>query len=214
MTTSQKIAKLLLSIDAVTFSPKKPYRYTSGMLSPVYSDMRLLISYPKERNIVINEMAKLIKQLGVPDIVAGTSTAGIPHAAFLSEKLNIPMVYVREKAKEHGKKSQIEGLFKKGQSAIIIEDLISTAGSSLETLKALKKAGGKVKNIVAIYTYTMPISISNIKKSGVKLLTLTTFPEVLDMAVKLKKVKETEREAMFEWLKDPAQWGKKMGFEK
>ena len=113
MTTSQKIAKLLLSIDAVTFSPKKPYRYTSGMLSPVYSDMRLLISYPKERNIVINEMAKLIKQLGVPDIVAGTSTAGIPHAAFLSEKLNIPMVYVREKAKEHGKKSQIEGLFKK-----------------------------------------------------------------------------------------------------
>jgi orotate phosphoribosyltransferase len=157
MTTSQKIAKLLLTLDAVTISPKKPYRYSSGILSPVYSDMRLLISYPQERKIVINEMASIIKKLGIPDIVAGTATAGIPHAAYISEKLNIPMVYVRGKAKDHGKKSQIEGLFKKGQKAIIIEDLISTAGSSLETLSALKKEGGKVKNIVAIYTYTMPV---------------------------------------------------------
>lgn len=213
MTTSQKIAKLLLSIDAVTFSPKKPYKFTSGLLSPVYSDMRLLMSYPKERGVVINEMSKIIKKLGIPDVVAGTATAGIPHAAYVSEKLNIPMVYVRGKAKEHGKKSQIEGLFKKGQKAIIIEDLVSTAGSSVGTVTALKKENGKVKNIIAIFTYTMPVSYKNIKKAGVKLTTLTTFPEVLDMAVKLKKVKEKDREVVLEWLKNPAGWGKKMGFE-
>jgi orotate phosphoribosyltransferase len=214
MTSSQKIAKLLLSIDAVTISPKKPYRYSSGILSPVYSDMRLLISYPKERKIIISEMAKLIRQIGIPDVVAGTATAGIPHAAYISDALKIPMVYVRGKAKEHGKQSQIEGLFKKGQKAIIIEDLISTGGSSLETLRALKVAGGKVKDIVAIYTYTMPDSISNIKKAKIALHTLTTFPEVVDMAVKLGKMKEKDRETVLEWLKDPASWGKKLGFEK
>lgn len=213
MTTSQKIAKILLSINAVTISPNKPYRYTSGILSPVYSDMRLLISYPKERKIVISELTKLIKNLGIPDIVAGTATGGIPHAAYISEKLNIPMVYVRGKAKEHGKKNQIEGLFKKGQKAIIIEDMISTAGSSLETLSALKKAQGKVKNIVVIFTYTMPLSISNIKKAGIRLHTLTTFPEIVDMAVKMGKMKLKDKETVLEWLKDPAGWGKKMGFE-
>lgn len=214
MTTSQKIAKLLLSLDAITFSPKKPYLYTSGLLSPVYADMRLLVSYPKERKMVVNELAKIIGKLGKHDILAGTATGAIPHAAFLSVKLDMPMVYVRGKAKEHGKGNQIEGLFKKGQRALIIEDLISTAGSSLETLSALKKAGGKVKNIVAIYTYTLPVSISNIKKAGVKLHTLTTFPEVVDMAVKLGKMKEKDKEMVLEWLKDPSSWGKRMGFEK
>jgi orotate phosphoribosyltransferase len=214
MNSSEKIAKLLLSLDAVTISPKKPYRYSSGILSPVYSDMRLLISHPKERKVVINEMAQLIKDLGVPDVVAGTATAGIPHAAYVSEKLDIPMVYVRGKAKDHGKQSQIEGLFKKGQRAIIIEDLISTAGSSLETLRALKEAGGKIKHIVAIYNYTLPISKTNVKKAGVTLHTLTTFPEVVDMAVKIGKIKEKDKELVLEWLKDSAGWGKKMGFEK
>lgn len=176
--------------------------------------MRLLISHPKERKVVISEMANLIKTLGIPDVVAGTATAGIPHAAYVSEKLNIPMVYVRGKAKDHGKKSQIEGLFKKGQRAIIIEGLISTAGSSLETLRALKEAGGKVKHIVAIYNYTLPISETNVKKAGVTLHTLTTFPEVVDVAVKMGKIKENDRELVLEWLKDSAGWGKKMGFEK
>ncbi len=214
MTVSQKIAKLLLTIDAVTISPKKPYRYSSGILSPVYSDMRLLMSYPKERKIVIKELVNLIKNLGIPDIVAGTATAGIPHTAYVSEKLDIPMVYVRGKAKDHGKQSQIEGLFKKGQKAIVIEDLISTAGSSIETCNALKNAGGKVKDIVAIYTYTMPSSLKNIKDSGVKLHTLTTFPEVVDMAVKMRKMKDSDKQLVLDWLKDPSGWGKKMGFEK
>lgn len=213
MTTSERIADILLSIDAVTFSPKKPYRYTSGILSPVYSDMRLLISHPKERKVVINELAKIIKKIGIPDVVAGTATAGIPHAAYISQKLDIPMIYVRGKAKEHGKKSQIEGLFKKGQSAIIIEDLISTGGSSLETLSALKKAGGKVSDVVAIYTYTMPISIENIKKAKIILHTLTTFPDVVDMAAKRGKINNHEKEKVLEWLNDPSAWGKRMGFE-
>ena len=214
MTTSEKIAKLLLSIDAVTFSPQKPYRYTSGILSPVYSDMRLLVSYPKERKIVIREMAQLIKKLGIPDTVAGTATAGIPHAAYVSEKLNIPMIYVRGKAKEHGKKSQIEGLFTKGQKAIIIEDLISTAGSSIETVNALLREGGKVKHIVAIYNYMLPISSVNIKKAGVKLHALTTFPEVIDVAVRMGKIAKKDQQMVLDWLKDPSGWGKKMGFEK
>lgn len=213
MTTSEKIAKVLLSIDAVTISPKKPYRYSSGILSPVYSDMRLLISHPKERKIVIGEMAKLIKSLGIPDVVAGTATAGIPHAAYVSAKLDIPMVYVRGEAKKHGKQSQIEGDFKKGQSTVIIEDLISTAGSSLETVKAIKKAGGLVNNILAIYTYTLPVSLLNIKKSGIKLHTLTNFPDVVDVAIKLGKMKSKDKEIVLDWLNDPTGWGKKMGFE-
>lgn len=213
MNSSEKIAKLLLSIDAVTISPKKPYKYTSGILSPVYSDMRLLVSYPKERKVVVNELSKVIKMLKKSDILAATATGGIPHASFLSVKLDMPMVYVRGKAKEHGKKSQIEGLFKKGQKAIIVEDMISTGGSSLETLSALKKAGGKVNDIIAIFTYTMPVSLTNIKKAGVKLSALTTFPEVVDMAVKMGKMKEKDKELVLEWLKDPSGWGKKMGFE-
>jgi len=213
MTTSEKIAKLLLSIDAVTISPNKPYRYSSGILSPVYSDMRLLMSYPKERKVVVNELAKLITTLGTPDVLAGTATAGIPHAAFLSVKLDIPMVYVRGKAKEHGKQSQIEGLFPKGKKAIIIEDLISTAGSSIETLKAVTKAGGKVKHIVAIYTYTLPASMKNLKNANVTLSTLTTFPDVVTMAVKMGKMKEKDKDTVLEWLQDPSGWGKKMGFE-
>jgi orotate phosphoribosyltransferase len=213
MTSSEKIAKLLLTLDAVTISPKKPYRYSSGILSPVYSDMRLLASYPKERKVVVNELANIIKKLGPFDILAGTSTAGIPHASFLSVKLDMPMVYVRGKAKDHGKQSQIEGLFKRGQKAIIIEDLISTGGSSLETLDALKKAGGKVSDIVAIFTYTMPVSIVNMKKAGIKLHTLTTFPAVVDMAVKMGKMKEKDKQLVLDWLKDPSGWEKKMGFE-
>lgn len=213
MTTSEKVAKLLLGLNAVTISPKKPYRYSSGILSPVYSDMRLLISYPKERKIIIREMANIIRNLGIPDVVAGTATAGIPHAAYVSELLNIPMVYVRGKAKDHGKKSQIEGLFRKGQKAIIIEDLISTANSSLETLRVLKSKGGQVKNIIAIYTYTIPASIYNLKKAGVQLHTLTTFPTVVDMAVKMGKMKAKDKDLVLDWLKNPAGWGKKAGFE-
>src|SRR5437868_5815162 len=133
--TAEEIADILLSIKAVTINTKKPYKYTSGLLSPVYSDMRLLMSYPNERRRVVDAWIDLIKQQGDFDLIAATATAGIPHGAWISDKMDLPMVYVRGQAKEHGKKNQIEGLVSSDQKVVIVEDLISTAKSSLETQK-------------------------------------------------------------------------------
>lgn len=212
-TIAELTAKILLDIQAITIRPNHPFRYTSGLLSPVYSDLRLLISYPSQRKTVINLLASLVKNIGAPDVIAGTATAGIPHAAWLAEELDVPMVYVRGKPKEHGKQNQIEGLIKKGHKAIVVEDLISTAKSSIETVHALKREGAKANTIVSIFNYTLPQSKQNLKEAKIKLYELTTFPDVVYVAIKEKRMNLKDKETVLEWLKDSSGWGKKMGFE-
>jgi len=210
---AEDVADILLSIRAVSINPRQPFRYTSGLLSPVYSDLRLLMSHPKERRRIIDEWVGLIKKHGDFDVRAATATAGIPHGAWISDKMNLPMVYVRSEAKKHGKKNQIEGHIKKGQKAVVVEDLISTAQSSIETHKALKKGGAKSKNIIAIFTYTLPQSAKNLKAAKISLATLTDFPTLVGQAAKNSLISKKEQEIVLDWLKDSPGWGKRYGFE-
>lgn len=211
---SEKTASLLLKIKAVTLNPKKPYQFTTGILSPVYIDCRLLMSYPRERRTIRNFLIEAIMKIGDHfDVVAGTATAGIPHAAWIAEKMNLPMVYVRGQAKEHGKQNQIEGIIKKGQRVAVIEDLISTGKSSSATVLAVRDAGSLAPYIFAITTYQMKKSKDTFKNNRIKLVTLTDFPTIVKVASKEGYIKPEEQQTVLEWTKDPSSWGKRMGFE-
>ena len=212
--TAESVAEILLKIKAVSLRPNQPFRYSSGILSPVYTDCRLLISNSKERKKIINLYIKAIKKANKPfDVVAGTSTAGIPHAAWIADALNLPMIYVRGSAKDHGKGNQIEGSIKKGQTAIIIEDLISTGKSSIETANAIRKAGAKANTVFSIITYGMKSAEDNFKENKVKLVSLASFEDIVNKASKMKYIKPNDQAAVLDWAQNPTAWGKKMGFE-
>lgn len=212
--TEKKVAKILLDIKAISLKPNKPFRYSSGILSPVYTDCRLLISSPKERKQIIKLYVKAIKNFGKSfDVVAGTSTAGIPHAAWIADSLNLPMIYVRGSAKDHGKGNQIEGSIQKGQTAIIIEDLISTGKSSIETVNAIRKMGAKANIVFSIMTYGMKSAENNFRDNKVKLISLASFKDIVDKASEMKYIKERDQVAILEWAQNPSSWGKNMGFE-
>ena len=148
---SEVVAKLLLKLKAVTLNPNKPFRYASGIISPVYTDCRVLIGYPNERNQIRDLYIEAIENSGIEfDVIAGTATAGIPHAAWIADKLNLPMIYVRGKAKDHGKENLVEGIIKKGQKAIVIEDLVSTGESSINSVNAIRAVGAEVTNVFSI----------------------------------------------------------------
>lgn len=205
---SQKVASILLDIGAVLFSRNKPFRYDSGILSPVYTDNRILISHPKEREKVVALLVAKIKKIGVPDVVAGTATAGIPHAAFIAQTLKIPMVYVRSQPKDHGKGNQVEGVIKRGQKVIVVEDLISTAGSSIRVVNALRKLGAVVTDEVAIFTYRLKESELNLKKAKVTLHALCDLSDSCQAAKAKGFLKDEQIELIKSWAKDPKNWGK------
>ena len=212
--TSTKVAKILLTIGAVLFSRTRPFKFDSGILSPVYVDNRILISYPKLRKKVVSALVLKIKNdIGVPDVVAGVATAGIPHAAWIAEALNLPMVFVRSKPKDHGRGNQVEGVIKKGQKVLVIEDLISTASSSTAVAKALRKMGAKVSNILAIYTHGIKDSQKNLKKDKLKLHYLTSTSEVADVAEKEGSLTKSQIDLISEWIKDPKTWAKRVGIQ-
>lgn len=210
---AKKVAKILLEIKAVSLNPKKPFKYVSGILSPVYTDCRILMSFPKERKQIRDLYISEIKKLGKIDLIAATATAGIPHGAWVADKLNLPMVYVRGSAKDHGKGNQIEGLVQKGAKAVVVEDLISTGESAVTTANAVKEAGAKVSHIISIITYGMKKSQQNFKNNKLKLIPLTTFEKVVKVAQKMGYINKEEMSVILDWTKDPASWGKRMGFE-
>lgn len=211
---SETVAKILLELNAVTLNSKKPYRYASGILSPVYTDCRVLMAYPDKRREIRDLYINAIKKSGILfDVVAGTATAGIPHAAWIADKLNLPMVYVRGKAKDHGKENLMEGIIKNGQKAIVIEDLISTGESAINSVNAVRKAGGNVSYVFSIITYGLKASNDNFKDNNLKLVSLTSFQDVLEKAQEMGYIKEEDRELILTWIADPASWGKKNGFE-
>lgn len=209
-----KVAGLLLDSGAVFFRPKQPFRFDSGILSPVYVDNRRLISLPKERKIIIRELINLIKnKVGIPDVVAGVATAGITHAAWIADSLNIPMVYVRPKPKDHGRENQVEGIIRRGQKVLVVEDMVSTAGSSVSAIGALRKLGAKVTGEVAIYTHQMKESHNNFKKIKITFSSLTDLTAVAVMAKERGYFKKDQLETILAWGKNPKGWGRKMGFE-
>ncbi len=210
---SEKVARILLSVNAVSLNPKKPFKFTSGILSPIYTDCRLLISNPNERKKIRDFYIKELRKFGPFDVIAATATAGIPHAAWIADKLNLPMIYVRGKAKNHGKGNQIEGKIDKKQKVAVIEDLISTGESSKETVQAIRKEGGKASYIFSIITYRMKASYENFKANNITLISLTDLPTIVKVAEKSGYIKEKDKKMILEWTKNPPLWGKKMGFE-
>ena len=210
----EKIAKILLEIKAVDLKPAEPFRYASGILSPIYCDNRLLMSYPKERKKVIDFFCKIIKHNNLEfDVICGIATAGITWAAGVAEEFGKPMIYVRGTSKEHGKENQIEGKLEKGQKILVIEDLISTGGSSLRAIESVREAGAEVNDCVAIFTYEMEKATKGFEDSKCNLITLSDFTTLIDIAAKEDYIKEDDKIKVLEWNKDPSGWGKAQGFE-
>lgn len=181
----KQIAKDLLSIKAVFFSPEEPFTWASGIKSPVYCDNRLTLTAPAVRNDVENGLAELIRTYYPEvEVLMGTSTAGIAHAAITAHLLNLPMGYVRSGAKDHGRQNQIEGKLESGQKVVVVEDLISTGGSVLEVVDVLRKAGAEVLGIVSIFTYGMKKGIERLREAAVENHSLTNFDVIAEVAAK------------------------------
>ncbi|MBC1663703.1 orotate phosphoribosyltransferase [Listeria welshimeri] len=209
MSVEKQVAEQLLEIKAVFLKPNDPFTWASGIKSPIYCDNRLTLGFPKVRQFIAESLAEKIKEtFGEVDVVAGTATAGIPHAAWVSDLLDLPMVYVRSKAKEHGKGNQIEGLIAKGQKVVVIEDLISTGGSSLKAVEALEEAGAEVLGIAAIFTYGLDKGKKLLAESNTKLITLTNYDELIEVALNKDYVTAEDMATLKEWKKSPENWGK------
>src|SRR3954453_6670788 len=203
------IAEKLLSIHAVALKPNNPFTWTSGLRSPIYCDNRLTLSYPNVRREIAKGLQSLIQEnFPGAEIIAGTATAGIPHAAWVSEQLNAPMCYVRSSAKGHGKGNQIEGKVEKGQKVVVVEDLISTGGSVITAVEALREAGCDVLGVVSIFTYELQNGRERLSDANITTYSLTDFSTLVEVASEKGYVETTDLDKLMEWRKNPVQWGK------
>ena len=205
MTLERKLAKELLAIEAVALRPNNYFTWTSGIKSPIYCDNRITMSYPSIRREIAAGMVEVIKEkYPAVEVVAGTATAGIPHAAWVSELLDLPMIYVRDSAKKHGKTNQIEGRVLEGQKVVIIEDLISTGLSSLKVAKALREAGAEVLGVVAIFSYELKKAHEAFSQAEVEYVTLTNYPVLVEEAVASDFIHQDDVEKLLEWRNELA----------
>lgn len=210
MTYSQRVAKALLDIHAVTLNPDQPFTWASGLKSPIYTDNRLTISYPEVRQAIFNGMVEQIKlHFSEADVIAGTATAGIPHAAWVAQNMEIPMIYVRTKPKDHGQGKQIEGVLKEGQKVVVIDDLISTGGSVLNAVRAVNNSGGKVIGVVSVFTYDLPAAEQNFMANGLKYYSVTDYMTLIKVAKENNQISADHLKSLQEWRKDPLSWSKK-----
>ncbi|QGQ46921.1 orotate phosphoribosyltransferase [Metabacillus sediminilitoris] len=204
----QDIAKHLLEIKAVYLQPNEPFTWSSGMKSPIYCDNRLTLSFPEIRKQIAEGLSELIRNhFPEVEVVAGTATAGIPHAAWVSDQLNLPMCYVRSKAKGHGKGNQIEGQVLENQKVVVIEDLISTGGSAITAVEALREAGCEVLGIVSIFTYGLSAGEEKLAKANVEAKSLCDYNTLLDVAVQEGYVNEQDLTKLKMWRENPASEG-------
>ena len=203
----QTIAKHLLEIKAVYLQPNDPFTWSSGLKSPIYCDNRLTLSFPSIRTDIAEGLSALIKDYYPEvEVVAGTATAGIPHAAWVSDKLNLPMCYVRSKAKGHGKGNQIEGKIERGAQVVIIEDLISTGGSVINVANALRDVEANLLGVVAIFSYGLEKGKKMLQEAGLNVHTLTDLDALLAVASKLGAIDEEGIQLVKKWRENPADW--------
>lgn len=203
--SKESIAKHLLDIQAVFLRPNEPFTWASGIKSPIYCDNRLTLSYPEVRKDIESELAALVKkEYPECECLMGTSTAGIPHAALIADILNLPMGYVRGGAKSHGRNNQIEGKVVPGMKVVVIEDLISTGGSSLECVEALRQAGCEVIGLVAIFTYGLPKAQQRFAEAQCSYHTITDYDTLIGVAVEQNYIAEADLEKLKTWKKDPS----------
>ena len=200
-----EIAKNLLKIKAVFLRPNDPFTWASGIKSPIYCDNRLTLSYPEVRKVVENGLAQTIKEkFPTVEVIEGTSTAGIAHAAIVSEILGLPMGYVRGGAKDHGRGNQIEGIIPEGKNVVVVEDLISTAGSSLEVVDVLKAAGANVLGIVSIFTYGLQKGLERLNNANVINYSLSNFETLVDVAAKENYISNEDIKKVLKFQKNPS----------
>ncbi|GIO55537.1 orotate phosphoribosyltransferase [Paenibacillus cineris] len=203
-----RIASHLLEIGAVALRPKQPFTWTSGIKSPIYCDNRLTMSYPEIRELIAESFAAIIRaQYPDAEVIAGTATAGIPHAAWVAQKLNLPMAYIRDKAKGHGKENLIEGIIKPGQKVVVIEDLISTGGSSLKAALAVKEAGAEPLAVLAIFSYQLDKGVQAFAEAGIPLQTLSNYAALMEVALEKGAIQQEDVKALKAWREDPSSFG-------
>ncbi|KKS80657.1 MAG: Orotate phosphoribosyltransferase [Candidatus Beckwithbacteria bacterium GW2011_GWA2_43_10] len=209
MGKAEEIALLLLKAKAVKFNFEKPTVFASGVSSPVYIDNRLMISYPKFREVILDNLIELIQEeIGEDkvEVISGTARAALPYAAMVAQKLNKPMIYVRTREKAHGKENIIEGVIKKKQKVVIIEDHISTGGSAINNVWVLRESGARVDYCLAITSYGLKLAENLFRKHKIKLLTLTDFKTLVKVAEKFKYISELEKKTLIDWWSNPVTW--------
>lgn len=201
------LAEKLLKISAIKLQPEIPFTWASGWNSPIYTDNRKTLSYPEVRSFIKIEMCRLIlENFEKPDAIAGVATGAIAMGALVADALGLPYVYVRSSPKDHGLENLIEGNLTPGQRVVVIEDLISTGGSSLKAVEAIRQAGCEVVGMAAIFTYGFPLAIKRFKDAGVELLTLSNYNAMLEAALDTQYIREEDLDTLKEWRKDPANW--------
>ena len=208
MRTLEKLfAEKLLKVKAIKLQPSNPFTWASGWKSPFYCDNRKTLSYPTLRNFVKIEISRIIlEKFGQVDAIAGVATGAIAQGALVAEELNLPFVYVRSSPKDHGLENLIEGELRPGMKVVVIEDLISTGGSSLKAIEAIRRDGCEVIGMVASYTYGFPVAIEAFKNAKVELVTLTNFEAVREVAVKTGYINQEDVALLDAWREDPAHW--------
>lgn len=203
------LAEKLLKISAINLQPDSPFTWASGWHSPIYTDNRKTLSYPEIRSFIKIELTRLIEEnFSEVDAIAGVATGAIAQGALVADLLSKPYVYVRSSPKDHGLENLIEGNLVPGQKVVVIEDLISTGGSSLKAVDAIRKAGCEVVGMVAIFTYGFPQAEEAFDKAGVRLLTLSNYNAMLEAALSTGYIREKDIETLRQWRKDPANWMK------
>lgn len=206
--TARQVAAHLLNIEAIRLRPETPFQWSSGWKSPIYCDNRLSLSFPSVRTYIKNALAQAIQQhFPSADIIAGVATAGIAQGALVADTLQLPYAYVRPEPKKHGMGNQIEGRIAPGQKVVILEDLISTGGSSLKVADVLREAGAEVLGMVAIFTYGFALADDNFRAKDVKLITLSNYDCLIQEALKLDYVTQDQLATLAQWRQNPESWG-------
>lgn len=209
MKTQDQIASFLLQSKAIKLDPANPFTWASGWKSPIYCDNRISLSYPEIRSFIRDKFVELITdKYPHAELIAGVATGAIAQAALVADKMNLPFIYVRPKPKSHGRQNMIEGELKKAQKVVVVEDLISTGGSSLNAVQALKNAGAEVQGMVAIFTYGFKIAEDNFVQANCKLDTLSNYDSLIETAIKSDYIKNDQQEHLRNWRKDPSNWKK------
>ena len=205
--TAKKTAEVLLQINAIKLQPKEPFTWASGWKSPIYCDNRIVLSYPLIRNYIRETLAREIEELyGKPDVIAGVATGAIGIGALVADYLNLPFVYVRPEAKKHGRQNQVEGHIEKGQTVVVVEDLISTGKSSLNAVAALKEAEVNIKGMVAIFSYGFDVAEKNFNDANIELHTLGNYENLLEQALDTNYITKAEQDILAQWNANPSEW--------
>ena len=205
--TAFRIAEELLKIKAVKLRPQNPFTWASGWKSPIYCDNRITLSFPAVRTYIRQEFCSaILANFGKPDVIAGVATGGVPQGVLVAQELGIPFIYIRSASKEHGMGNLIEGLYEAGQKIVVVEDLISTGGSCLLAVEALRNEGANIKGMAAIFTYGFQVSKERFEAANLDVYTLSNYENLLEKAVDKQYVSENELETLSAWNANPAEW--------